>query len=427
MCFKISHCFLLVALATCFFLLQPADSAQPAGENKLEIYSWWTSGGESAALNALFDVYKKQNAGVEIVNAAVSGGGGSAARPVLQTRLAGGNPPDTWQTHPGYELIGQYVDPGYCEPINELYKTDGWDTAFPKELVVNLMTKDRKIYSVLAGIHRGNVLWYNTKLLEKNGIKVGDQMTFDQFFAACDKLKAVGVPALGVGDSGIWASAQLFENTLLGVIGAKGWVDLFDGSMQWDDPKVKEAMKLFAKMQDYLNPDHAALSWDQAIKALMDGKVAFSSMGDWADGEFLKAKLKEKEDFGWVSHPGTDGSFIVVADGFTLAKGAPHKEAAMAWLKSIGSKEAQEAFNPLKGSIPARTDVDRSKFDGYHQWSMDSFSKDKLLASCVHGEAAPAAFQQALNDAVTAFVVDKNIDNFANTLVEAVKESQSAK
>ena len=427
MSFKISHCSPLVALAACLFLLQPTNAAQAAGENKLEIFSWWTSGGESAALNALFDVYKKQNTGVEIVNAAVSGGGGSAARPVLQTRLAGGNPPDTWQTHPGYELIGQYVDPGYCEPITELYKTDGWDTAFPKELVVNLMTKDRKIYSVLAGIHRGNVLWYNTKLLEKNGIKVGDQMTFDQFFTACDKLKAAGVPALGVGDSGIWASAQLFENTLLGVIGAKGWVDLFDGSMQWDDPKVKEAMKLFAKMQDYLNPDHAALSWDQAIKALMDGKVAFSSMGDWADGEFLKAKLKEKEDFGWVSHPGTDGSFIVVADGFTLAKGAAHKEAAIAWLKSIGSKEAQEAFNPLKGSIPARTDVDRSKFDGYHQWSMDSFSKDKLLASCVHGEAAPAAFQQALNDAVTAFVVDKNIDNFANTLVEAVKESQSAK
>ena len=424
---KIPHCFPLVALAACSFLLQPIDAAQAAGENKLEIFSWWTSGGESAALDALFDVYKKQNPGVEIVNATVAGGGGSAARPVLQTRLAGGNPPDTWQSHPGCELLGQYVEPGYCEPVTDLYKTDGWDTAFPKELVVNLMTKDRKIYSVLAGVHRGNVLWYNKKLLEQNGIKVGDQMTFDQFFAACDKLKAAGVPALGVGDSGIWASAQLFENTLLGVLGPKGWVDLFNGSMQWDDPKVKEAMKLFAKMQDYLNPDHAALSWDQAIKALMEGKVAFSSMGDWAAGEFLKAKWKEKEDYGWVSHPGTDGSFIVVADGFTLAKGAPHQEAAMAWLKTVGSKEAQEAFNTLKGSIPARTDVDRSKFDGYHQWSMDSFSKDKLLPSCVHGEAAPAAFEQALNDAVTAFVVDKNVDNFANTLVEAVKESESAK
>jgi glucose/mannose transport system substrate-binding protein len=58
---------------------------------------------------------------------------------------------------------------------------------------------------------------------------------------------------------------------------------------------------------------------------------------------------------------------------------------------------------------------------------MDSFSKDKLLPSCVHGEAAPAGFQQALNDAVTAFVVDKNVDNFANTLVQAAKESESAK
>ena len=50
---------------------------------------------------------------VNIVNATVAGGGGSAARGVLQTRLAGGDPPDTWQVHPGFELIGQYVDPGF--------------------------------------------------------------------------------------------------------------------------------------------------------------------------------------------------------------------------------------------------------------------------------------------------------------------------
>ena len=416
----------LKALAILVVVSQASFCAK-AAENSLEVFSWWTSGGESAALDALFNVYKKRDPGVEIVNAAVAGGGGSAAQPVLQARLAGGNPPDTWQSHPGWELLDQYVEPGYCEPITELYKSDDWDKAFPKELVVDLMTKDRKIYAVLAGIHRGNVLWYNTKLLEQNGIKVGGQMTFDQFFAACDKLKSAGIPALGVGDSGIWASAQLFENTLLGVIGPKGWTDLFAGAMQWDDPKVKEAMKLFAKMQEYMNPDHAALSWDQAIKELMEGKVAFSSMGDWADGEFIKANLKEREDFGWVSHPGTAGSFIIIADGFTLARRAPHREAAIAWLKSVGSREAQEAFNPLKGSIPARTDVDHSKFDGYHQWSMDSFAKDKPIPSCVHGEAAPAAFQQALNDAVTAFLMDKNIDNFANALVLAAKQSEPAK
>jgi glucose/mannose transport system substrate-binding protein len=423
---KLRFCSPLIALASMFALVQAPVSSQAAGEKKLEVFSWWTSGGEAAALDALFNTYKKQYPGVEIINATVAGGGGSAARPVLQTRLAGGNPPDTWQCHPGWELFGQYVEAGYCEEITDLYKSDGWDKAFPKGLV-DIITKDGKTYAVLAGVHRGNVLWYNKKLLEKNGITIGEKIGFDEFFAACDKLKKAGINALGVGDSGIWTSAQLFENTLLGVLGPQGWTDLFSGKMKWDDPQVKKAMGYFAKMQDYLNPDHSALSWDQAVGALMEGKVAFTSMGDWAQGEFIKANKKANEDYGWVSHPGTEGSFIIVADGFTLAKGAPHKDATIAWLKSIGSKEAQEAFNPLKGSIPARTDADKSKFDAYHQWSMNSFATGSLLPSCVHGAAAPAAFQQSLNDAVTAFIVDKNVDNFANALVQAAKESESNK
>jgi glucose/mannose transport system substrate-binding protein len=412
-----------IALLGLFTTVTAPLWSQPVGERKLEVFSWWTSGGEAAALSALFNVYKRQNPGVEIINATVTGGAGFAARPVLQTRLAGGEPPDTWQTHAGQELFDQYVGPGYCEAITEIYESEGWDRVFPKELVVDLLTRNRNIYAVLVGIHRGNLLWYNTKLLEKNGIKVGDQLSFDQFFAACDKLKAAGIPALGVGDSGIWASAQLFENTLLGIIGAKGWTALFSGKLQWDDPRVKEAMKLFARMQDYVNPDHSSLSWDQAVKALMEGKVAFSSMGDWAYGEFVKANMKEQEDFGWVCNPYTDGSFVIIADGFTLARGAPHKQAALAWLRSIGSKEAQEAFNSIKGSIPARTDVDRSKFNAYQQWSMDSFAADDLVASCVHGEAASAVFAQALNDAVAMFVADRNVDNFANALVKATKRA----
>ena len=310
---------------------------------------------------------------------------------------------------------------GYCEPITDLYQSDGWDKAFPKALV-DMVSKDRKAYAVLTGIHHGNVLWYNKKLLDKNGIKIGNNITFEEFFAICDKLKRAGIPAIGVGDSGIWASSQLFENTLLGVVGPQGWIDLFNGKMKWDDPKVKRAIEYFAKMQDYINPDHAALTWDQAVKELMGGKVAFNSMGDWADGEFIKANLKENQDFGWVSHPGTDGSFIIVADGFTLAKGAPHRESAIAWLKSIGGKEAQEAFNPLKGSIPARTDVDKSKFDGYHRWSIEEFAKDTLVPSCVHGGAAPEAFQKELDNAVSSFVQNRNVENFSTALSQEAKK-----
>jgi glucose/mannose transport system substrate-binding protein len=263
-----------------FLAAQIHFSAFAAGDNKLEVFSWWTSGGEAAALDTLFAATKKAIPGVEIINATVAGGGGSAARPVLQARLAGGNPPDSWQTHPGWELLGQYVAAGYCEPINDLYKSEGWDKVVPKGLI-DILTKDGNTYAVLVGVHRGNVLWYNKKVLQKNGINAGDKMTFDEFFAAAEKLKAAGVTPLAVGDSGIWATAQLFENTLLGTVGPQGWTDLFHGKMAWDDPKVKQAAETYGKMLAYQNSDHSALTWDQAVGAVIEGRCAFTSMGDW--------------------------------------------------------------------------------------------------------------------------------------------------
>lgn len=401
----------------------PATEGEAAaGGGQLEVFSWWTSGGEAAALQALFDAYAAQYPDVEIINATVAGGGGSAARGVLQTRLAGGDVPDTWQVHPGFELLGQYVDPGYVAPVTDLYASEGWNDVVP-EALRTLMTKDGEIYQVTVGVHRGNGFWYNKKLVEANGITVGETMSIEEFLTIADQLKAAGVTPLCVGDNGIWATAQIFENTLLGTIGPEAYAGLWDGSVSFDDAGVKQAMETYGKMLDYQNDDHSALSWDQAVKKLMEGGCAFNSMGDWAYGEFVNAQMKDNEDFGWVSHPGTAGSFMIVADGFPIGNGSKNPENARNWLKVLGSKEAQEAFNPLKGSICARTDCDRAKFGVYHNWSMDSFAADALVPSVVHGSAAPADFQQALNDAVTTFVVDKNVEAFSAALVAAAQAS----
>jgi len=411
---------LALSLATAAVSLLAPASVSAQADNQLEVFSWWTSGGEAAALDQLFAGFGARRPSAEIVNATIAGGGGSAARPVLQTRLAGGNPPDTWQVHPGWELLGQYVEAGYVEPITELYQSEGWSQVMPQGLI-DTMTRDGQIYAVLAGVHRGNGFWYNKKLLSQHGISVGSSLSFDEFFQAADKLKAAGITPLCVGDSGIWASAELFENTLLGVVGPEKWMGLWNGSVAFDSPEVKQAMTIYGRMLDYQNSDHAALSWDQATKKVMEGSCAFNSMGDWAYGEFHNARLVDNEDFGWVSHPGTDGAFVIVADGFVMARNAPHRENNAEWLKAIGSKETQEAFNPVKGSIPARTDVDRSKFGPYHNWSMDSFKTATLVPSVVHGEAAPAAFQQALNDAVTTFVTNHNVDAFSQALVSGMR------
>jgi phosphate transport system substrate-binding protein len=53
---------------------------------------------------------------------------------------------------------------------------------------------------------------------------------------------------------------------------------------------------------------------------------------------------------------------------------------------------------------------------------MEEFAKDKLVPSCVHGGAAPETFQKALNDAVSSFVLDKNVENFATALLQEAKK-----
>ena len=109
-----------------------APSGTPTG-NKVEIISWWTSGSENAALNVIFDNFKKSNPGVDIVNAAVAGGAGSNAQVVLATRLAASNPPDVWQTHPGGS-IQAYHDAGLLGDVSSVYQQGGLSSAVRREL-----------------------------------------------------------------------------------------------------------------------------------------------------------------------------------------------------------------------------------------------------------------------------------------------------
>ncbi|MFN8661826.1 MAG: ABC transporter substrate-binding protein [Thermomicrobiales bacterium] len=385
-------------------------------ETQLEVFSWWTSPGEAPALQALFDAYSAKYPDVEIVNAAVSGGAGVNAIAVLQTRLQGNEPPDSWQTHVGRELIDQYVVPGYTQPITDIYQSEGWADVIPAGLV-DQATWESEQYSIPVGVHRGNGFWYNKDVMKANGIEVGDTLSFDQFFEAAEKLKAAGIPGISLAMKDTFAGAQTFENTLLGTVGPEKYDQLFKGEASWDDDGVRQAAETYAKMLDYVNDDFSALSWDQATAMIIEGKAGFNSMGDWAYGEVVAKDAVDK--IGWVNHPGTDGSFVLVVDSFTLPVGAPHAENATNWLKVLGSKEAQEAFNPLKGSIPARTDVDRSLFSAYHQWSMDSFAKDALVPSCAHGQASSPAFKQAFYDAAVAFVTDRDVDAYISALNDA--------
>jgi glucose/mannose transport system substrate-binding protein len=393
-----------------------ATPAAATGEAQLEVFSWWTSPGEAPALQALFDSFNELYPDVEIVNAAVAGGAGVNARAVLITRLQGNQPPDSWQTHVGRELIDNYVVPGYCEPITDIYESEGLYDVIP-ETLVEQASQDSEQYSVPVGVHRGNGFWYNRQVLEENGVTVGETMTIEEFLAAAETLQGAGIVPLSLATKDTFAAAQTYENTLLGVAGPEKYNQLFAGEVGWDDADARTAAEVYAQMLEFVNEDHPALTWDQATAMVLEGRAGFNSMGDWAYGEVVARDAVDNT--GWVSHPGTNGSFVLVVDSFTLPVGAPHPENARNWLRVLGSREAQEAFNPLKGSIPARTDINRDIFSAYHQWSIDSFNNDALVPSCAHGQASSPAFQQAFYDACLSFVNDRDVDTLLLSLQDA--------
>ncbi len=394
-----------------------------AASKEVEVFSWWTGGGEAAGLDAMIKIFSAKYPDIKFNNAAVAGGAGTNARAVLATRLQAGNPPDSWQGHAGQELIGTYVAAKQIEELNFLYEQNGWLAVMPKTLIP-LISKDGKIYSVPVNIHRANVLWYNPQILADNGIEVPQSL--EEWFAAMDKLQAAGMQApLAMGEQ--WTAMHLMETIFLATLGPDKYNGLWDGTTDWNGPEVKKALENYVKALSYTNSDSAALTWQDASRLVVDGKAAFNVMGDWAEGFYKEIKMEPHKDFGWAPVPGTGGSFQFLSDSFVLAVGAPHREAAIAWLTVAGSKEGQDAFNPVKGSIPARSDADRSLYDEYLQSAMDDWASNQIVGSLAHGVVANDSWKSEINTALGIFLTDKDVATFQTALVAACKSSGPCK
>ncbi len=302
------------------------SSAAPSG--KLEIFSWWTAGGEAEGLKALFDAYHKQYPAVQIVNATVAGGAGTNAKAVLKTRMLGGDPPDSFQVHAGHELIDTWVRTGYMAPLTDLFKSEGWTTAMPRGLI-EILTYKGDIWSVPVNIHRANILWYNKKILAD--AHLDPPTTFDQFFKTADALKAKGVVPFVLGDKEGWEAGHAFETVLIGTLGADGYRGLWTGKTAWTSPKVAAALETFKKMLSYANTDHAALTWDGAAEYIGGGKGAMMVMGDWENGWFTSKNVK---DYGWAPAPGNTNVYDALSDSFGMPKKARDRDNVMAFLDS---------------------------------------------------------------------------------------------
>jgi glucose/mannose transport system substrate-binding protein len=385
-----------VIAAAAALLMSGAATAQG-----VEVLHWWTSGGEAAALNVLKGNLEKQ--GVKWNDMPVAGGGGEAAMTAVRARVTSGNPPTAVQLL-GFDIT-DWAKQGVLADLNAVAAKEGWDKTVPKALQA-FSKYDGKWVAAPVNVHSTNWVWANKEILDKAGV-AKTPANWDEFMDAAAKVQKAGFVAVAHGGQA-WQDATVFESIVMSTGGIDFYRKAFvqkDKAALGSDTMLK-SFDRFAQFRKLVDKDFSNRDWNLASAMVISGKAGFQVMGDWAKGEFINAKKVPGKDFLCFRFPGTQGNVSFNSDQFALFKVGGDKAAAQTKLASaIMEPGFQSAFNVVKGSAPARTDVPNTAFDDCGKKAMadlaEANTKGTLVGSMAHGHAVPASIKNAFYDVIT--------------------------
>ncbi|TDK39602.1 carbohydrate ABC transporter substrate-binding protein [Rhizobium deserti] len=379
-------------------LAMVAGTAKSA--EQVEVLHWWTSGGEAAALNVLKENLQKQ--GVTWKDMPVAGGAGSAAMTALRARVTAGDPPTAVQLL-GFDLR-DWSEMGVAANLDDLAAKEGWDKVIPPALQAFSKYEGHWVAAPV-NIHSTNWLWLNKAALDKAGGKVPTNL--DELITLLDAFKAQGITALAHG--GVpWQDGTLWEAVVL----STGGPDFYKKAVLDADPAalsgdtMKKVFDTMSKLRTYFDPNFSGREWNLSTALVIEGKAGAQEMGDWSKGEWLRANKKPGTDFVCIRFPGTQGSVLFNADQFMMFDvGGDAEKAQQKMASAVENPAFQIAFNTVKGSVPARTDISDEKFDDCGKKGMkdlnEASTKGTLMGSLAHGYAQPAAVKEAMLDVIT--------------------------
>jgi glucose/mannose transport system substrate-binding protein len=327
----------------------------------------------------------------------------------------------------GFDVL-DWAKEGALANLNDIAAEGGWDAVVPEPL--QAFTKyDGQWIASPVNVHSTNWVWANKAILDELGI--AQPTNWDEFIAALDAVKASGKVALAHGGQP-WQDGTVFEAVLM----ATGGPEFYKAALIDLDPEalgsdtMKEVFDRMTILRGYYDDNFSGRDWNLASAMVINGDAAFQMMGDWAKGEFLNAGKVPDVDFLCFRFPGTQDQVTFNSDVFAMFKqGDTVSEGQAKLAKAIMSPEFQIAFNKVKGSVPARTDVDTSELDACGQKGAAELKaandSGNLFGSMAHGYAAPAAVKNAIFDVVTAQLNGEYDSETAVTeLVSAVEIAQ---
>ncbi|MCX5516480.1 sugar ABC transporter substrate-binding protein [Kaistia algarum] len=326
-----------------------AASALTATAGEVTLWSWRTE--DQAAMEKIFTAFTAKNPDITVKLQFTPD---ADYQNRLSTALRGGKGPDIAQLK-AYGELQPLVDGGYLDALDE--SVPQLKEFGEAALGGSRGVADGKLYGVPYSTPVMGV-FYNTEIFEKNGIAV--PKTYDEFVAACDKLKAAGVLPIAAGGANGSAWALEISVGVVGptVYGAGFYDEMMSGKAKFTDARYVQALERVKALAPYYSDGFAGVDYTTATQQFISGKAAMFFGGAWENGSFkaqnpnLKFSIfpfpADKAEGAVPVSTFSDGSYGLVSD-------SEHKEDATKVLQFIASAEFAQLFADNLGWPPARS------------------------------------------------------------------------
>ncbi|MDD3334495.1 MAG: ABC transporter substrate-binding protein [Eubacteriales bacterium] len=263
----------------------------------------------------------------------------------IQTRVLSGDTPDlfTWSNDQSWYA---YFRDGYCVDFSGME----WVTGATNEAAREMITIDGGLYGLPYMQNAWGVL-YNVDLFEQNGIAI--PTTMDEFWAACEALKAAGITPIELTDADAWTTFNVFE-TLFGLYSADQaalFNAIADGSgSATTDESIRKVAEIFVKLKQYAQPDPLSTSYTDGVTALANGQAAMLLNGTWA---YTLVKAAGEANISCFAFPAETAEATRVRANVDLAfsvfKDGKHQEECYTFLQWMIANA--QKFVDMEGSV----------------------------------------------------------------------------
>lgn len=285
-------------------------------------------GGRADALQAACEAFEKETGYTVDFQAP-----GESYEELMKTKMSANELPDVFTTH-GWS-VARYSD--YLEPVNDLE----WAGDINEQIKPVISDKDGNMYVLPVDMDIAGIIC-NMTVLEEAGVNPDEIKTWDDFAAACEKIKASGKTPIHMGGKDNWTIGQFFdwaapsyyitdENTSQAEDLKSGKFD----TATWE--KVAGMMDEWVKA-GYFNEDVLTADYNSDTQALAQDEAAFCFYGNSGIVDTLNVNPDAK--LGMIPIPAAvEGDEPSLIAGEDIAAGV--------WKDSKVKEEAIELLNYL--------------------------------------------------------------------------------